>query len=39
MTGRRRDELNRMACGLAAAGMCDSRLMVLFNSELLTPNF
>lgn len=38
MTGMRRDELNRMACGLAAAGMCDSRLMLLLNSELLTHN-
>ena len=32
MNGMRRDELNRMARGLAAAGMCELRLMLLQNS-------
>ena len=32
MNGMRRDEVNRMACWLATAGMCESRLMLLQNS-------
>ena len=32
MNGMRRDELNRIACGLLAAGMGESRLMLLLNS-------
>ena len=32
MNGMRRDELNRIACGLLAAEMCESRLMLLYNS-------
>ena len=31
-SGMRRDELNRMACGWLAVGMCDLRLMLLYNS-------